>query len=226
MQNMKQKVDGLSLRYNSNKVVMSNIPPSVLGHLARFDDYLPIVGFEKLGEHYTIAEAKYPSEATEDGSLFPNWAKGQLMESFLIDSALRHYYAYLNGEDFDPDFGSHHMVAVAWCGCALHHYFSNYEVYSKFDDRKWKGFYFDKSTINVEANVLDVVSTTLSFLQVSTDIKRCIDISFYLILSALWLVEKDYEENGYESTFRVDAERLEKVKATNYGQAQTAQSKA
>lgn len=115
MYNMTQEVDGNSHRFNSGKIVMSNLPPGILSEcIKRYND-LPIIGFEKLGEHYTLATAKYSDADAENGYTFPNWAKGQLIEAFLIDSAYRHLYAWLGKEEIDEDFGSHHLVAVAWC---------------------------------------------------------------------------------------------------------------
>ena len=218
---MTNEIDGTSLRYNTGKIKMSNIPPSVLMHLMEYESNLPVYAIALLGEHYTLAEAKYPNAEANNGHSFPNWAKGQLFESFLIDSALRHYYAYLNGEIVDEDFGSQHLIAIAWCGCALHHMFSNYELYKEYDDRKWVGFKFSYvATIRALDNYTILIGEALSKLQVQDDINDCINLSFALIINALKLAQHHiYIDNNVN--FKVSQERLNKIMNTDYGQANT-----
>ena len=220
MINMIEEIDGKSSRYNTNKIKMSNIPPSVLMNLMKYESSLPVHALALLGEHYTLAEAKYPNAEASNGHSFPNWAKGQLFETFLIDSALRHYYAYLNGEVIDEDFGSQHLIAIAWCGCALHHMFSNYELYKVFDDRKWVGFkfYYD-SNITVIDDYIILIGGALSRLQVQDNIENCIGLSFALIINSLKLAQHHIFDTESNVNFKINQERLNKIMNTDYGKA-------
>lgn len=78
----------------------SMIPPDVLNELA---------------EHYGKGEAKYPSDP-ETGE--PNWQKGYNWR-LSVDALERHLNAWKRGEDFDPETGSSHLIAVMWHAAAL-----------------------------------------------------------------------------------------------------------
>lgn len=81
---------------------------------ARFDMIPPDVLFE-LAEHYGRGEAKYPSDP-ETGEA--NWQKGYAW-SLSVAALQRHLYAWLAGEDDDPETGSSHLLAVVWHAIAL-----------------------------------------------------------------------------------------------------------
>lgn len=80
--------------------------------LARFDLIPPEVEWE-LAEHYG-------KNAEEHGGKYParNWQKGYAW-SLSIAALRRHLTAWLEGEEFDQDTGTHHLVAVQWHAIAL-----------------------------------------------------------------------------------------------------------
>lgn len=81
--------------------------------LARFDMIPPDVLWE-LAEHFGKGEAKYPSD--ENG--LPNWQRGYSWR-LSVAALLRHFFAFLKGEDIDPETGSSHLIAVVWHAMAL-----------------------------------------------------------------------------------------------------------
>lgn len=82
--------------------------------LARFDMIPPDVLWE-LAEHYGKGEAKYPSDP-ETGE--PNWQKGYSWR-LSVAALERHLNLWKQGEDFDPETGSSHLIAVMWHASAL-----------------------------------------------------------------------------------------------------------
>lgn len=206
----KSDVGSGSQRYNQNKIRMTYLPPALINDLIVLCNAnatnLPVVGLTKLAEHFSLGSAKYPDGPSTSGFTFPNWAKGQLFDAMLLNSTLRHYYAYLGGEDYDADFGSHHLIAVAWGVACLHHQFTNYDVYSKFDDRMWVNF----SVESVEDNIL----SDLNCIQVQFNERTCAYLATCVCLSALKQFEKDTQS---ALTFTMDVERLQKIQNTNYG---------
>lgn len=73
--------------------IFHSIPPSVLLELA---------------EHYGKGARKYP-----DAQLGPNYALGYDW-SLSYNATLRHLMQFWNGEDFDEETGSKHVIAAAW----------------------------------------------------------------------------------------------------------------
>ena len=206
----KSDVGSGSQRYNQNKIRMTYLPPALVNDLiaqcAIENTRLPVVGLAKLAEHFSLGSAKYPDALSDNGFTFPNWAKGQLFDAMLLNSTLRHYYTYLGGEEYDSDFGSHHLIAVAWGVACLHHQFTNYDAYSKFDDRMWVNF----SVESVEDNIL----SNLNIIQVEFNERTCAYLATCICLAALKQFEKD---TFADLTFTMDVERLQKVKNTDYG---------
>lgn len=213
MHDMTQEIDGQSNRFNSNKNSYSNLTPALLNRLFMYEN-IPYRALSMLAEHYTLAAMKYPNAKAGEHS-FPNWAKGQLFESFVIDSMWRHLLAYNSGEKYDEDFGSHHLVSVAWGAAALFHFFSNYELYQKFDDRKWVGFNVPSGK-GIQQLLLEIQTTTYVPFGIST--------SFELFFGALLEVEKELGDD-VKISYKIDEKRLERIKNTNYGNAKTAASK-
>lgn len=90
------------------------IPPTIPGHngAIKFDDQKPRMdlldayAIEQLSLVLTFGSRKYAAH---------NWRKG-LSYSRLIAAALRHIFAYLMGEDKDPESGLSH-IAHAMCCC-------------------------------------------------------------------------------------------------------------
>lgn len=206
----KSDIGSGSQRYNQNKIRMTYLPPALINDLIVLCNAsatnLPVVGLTKLAEHFSLGSAKYPDGPSNNGFTFPNWAKGQLFDAMLLNSTLRHYYAWLGGEEYDSDFGSHHLIAVAWGVACLHHQFTNYDAYSKFDDRMWVNF----SVESVEDNIL----SNLNIIQVEFNEKTCAYLATCVCLASLKQFEKD---TLAELTFNIDVERLQKIQNTNYG---------
>ena len=215
-----------SNRYNKGKVRMSYIPPKTQFDLLRFVTkgvyYLPVYGIAKLSEHFSLGVAKYPDEVI-DNVEFPNWSKGQYFDKMLINCVLRHYYAWLNGEEIDSDFGSHHLIAVAWGLCCLHHQFSNYELYKKFDDRMWVGFKYSQLNHDEVDNSL-VIRNALQIIQCSDDIEQCVILCIETLFDVLNLFQECTMANNPIVDFKIDEERLSNIKNKNYGTPVTATS--
>lgn len=210
-----QDIGAGSARYNNNKVRMSYIPPSIVNDVIKYcsnnDTNVPIRGLVMLAEHYSLGSAKYPDGPSVSGFTYPNWAKGQLFDSMLINSTLRHLYAYCDGEDYDLDFGSHHLIAVSWGIACLHHQFTNYEAYKQFDDRMWLGFRVTLyENLSEEAKWLQV----LNGIQVIENPLVCATLlteAFFSILIRFEIVNKE------NLIFTIDSIRLENIKNKNYG---------
>jgi hypothetical protein len=64
-----------------------------------------------------------------------NWRKG-IQRSRLIAAALRHIFAYLNGEDLDPETGELHLYHAS---CCLMFASEMHETRPDLDDRYKKG---------------------------------------------------------------------------------------
>jgi hypothetical protein len=86
-----------ALRYDDGKLPFELIPPEVM---------------EALAWHYLLGARKYERRNWELGM---NWCR-------CFGSMMRHAWAWMRGEDFDPETGSHHMIAVAWNAIALFTY--------------------------------------------------------------------------------------------------------
>lgn len=93
--------------------------------LARFD-LLPWDVLWEVAEHFGRGALKYEDR---------NWEKGY-MWSLSYAALMRHLIAFWNGEDTDPETGSHHLDAVIFHAMALRRYTVSHP---EFDDRP-KGF--------------------------------------------------------------------------------------
>jgi hypothetical protein len=95
--------DGGGLRDNAGKVQYELIPADALHALA---------------EHYTKSGGppggppKYPAR---------NWERGMAWLK-CFGCMMRHSWAWMRGEDFDADTGTHHMICVAWNAFAIFAY--------------------------------------------------------------------------------------------------------
>ena len=78
-------------KYDGGKPMMSLVPPYALEEMARV--------LTKGAEKYAIDNWKY----VENG------------KQRYQDAMLRHIYAYLKGEQNDPEFGTHHLAHAASC---------------------------------------------------------------------------------------------------------------
>lgn len=70
---------------------------------------LPMDALLELAEHFGKGEAKYEAR---------NWERGYAW-SWSADALLRHFFAWWQGEDRDPETGSLHITAVAWHALGL-----------------------------------------------------------------------------------------------------------
>ena len=85
-------------------------------------DLIPVNGLQELGTVYGKGAEKYDDNNYRKGY---NW-------SLSIAAAYRHFTAWIGGEDLDPEFGTSHLMHVAW------HMFTLYtfmEEHPEFDDR-------------------------------------------------------------------------------------------
>ena len=89
--------------------------------LARFD-LLPADALWQVAEHYGKGAKKYAAR---------NWERGYDW-SLSFGAAMRHAWAFWNGEDIDPETGSHHMAAFVFHGLTMLTFASTHPV---FDDR-------------------------------------------------------------------------------------------
>ncbi len=94
---MSVEADGGGLRFNDGKPRYDLIPPEFMDALAT---------------HYGRGAAKYQDRNWERGM---NWSK-------CFASLMRHAWSWMRGQDFDPENGTHHMVAVAWNAIAIYTY--------------------------------------------------------------------------------------------------------
>ena len=100
--------------------------------LARFS-LIPVQALWALAEHYGKGAESYADRNWERGY---NW-------SLSYDALNRHLNTFWEGhEDYDPDNGSHHMIAVAWHAFALF-IFGTVDKYSEFDDRPNSSYFED-----------------------------------------------------------------------------------
>ena len=91
------EADGKGLRFNEGKPRYDLLPPEALDALA---------------DHFRKGSEKYAARNWERGMA---WCK-------CFASLMRHGWAWMRGEDIDPETGSHHMIAVAWNAMAIYTY--------------------------------------------------------------------------------------------------------
>lgn len=89
--------------------------------LARFD-LVPVRPLTALAEHYGKGALKYANR---------NWERGYDW-SLNYAALMRHVTQWWDGEDLDPETGSHHLAAVAWHAFALLEFA---ETHPELDDR-------------------------------------------------------------------------------------------
>lgn len=83
---------------------------------------IPAGPLTELAEHYGRGAQKYDAHNFRKGY---NW-------SLSIDALSRHLWAFIGGEDIDPETGSKHITAVAWHAIALSSFMDEHPEY---DDR-------------------------------------------------------------------------------------------
>jgi hypothetical protein len=92
------------------------------GRKAQRFSLIPKRALARVAEHYAAGSEKY-----EDW----NWRKGYPW-SWSLDSLYRHLAAFEDGEDIDPETGTHHLAAVAWHALTL---LTFVEEHPELDDR-------------------------------------------------------------------------------------------
>lgn len=93
--------------------------------LARFD-LIPADVLLQFAEHYGKGAEKYEDR---------NWERGYAW-GLSFAAMMRHAWAFWNGEDIDPETGSHHMIAVMFHAAALVRFT---EAHPELDDRSPQG---------------------------------------------------------------------------------------
>lgn len=86
-------------------------------------DLLPFDALEEVGTVYTLGAKKYADR---------NWEKG-INYMRVVGALLRHLFAWIRGEERDPENGQRHLASVAWNALAL----LAFEIrgLKEFDDR-------------------------------------------------------------------------------------------
>jgi hypothetical protein len=87
-------------------------------------DLLSPIWIEGVGRVLTFGAKKYAAH---------NWRKG-IAQSRLLGAALRHVFAFLGGEDNDPESGLSHLLHAS---CCLQFAFELHRDRPELDDR-WK----------------------------------------------------------------------------------------
>jgi len=75
-------------------------------------DLLPPEALEALAALYTRGALKYAARGWEEGM---TWGR-------CFSALMRHAWKFWRGEDYDPETGAHHMIAVAWNAFAIFTY--------------------------------------------------------------------------------------------------------
>lgn len=99
---------------------------------AKFSD-IPVAFLWALADHYRKGNSKY---ADADRGV-PNWSRGYPY-SLTYNAASRHLTAWWNGETYDQETGTHHLIAVAWhaaTGFMFDLLAANERLPEEFDDR-------------------------------------------------------------------------------------------
>lgn len=99
-------------------------------------DLISPVALEELAKVLTHGAKKYSAW---------NWSNG-IAYTRVLAALLRHIYAYLRGEDKDPETGLSH-IAHAMCNCMFLLHFDKFR--REFDDRE-KAAYTEQSTLLVK----------------------------------------------------------------------------
>lgn len=230
---LKEKINGTGLRYNSGKTKFHLIPAQIRAELFKLQQYsidgvISIKGLIALANHYDMAQnirAKYPTEELNGHKILYNWTKGQNLVGMYLASANRHLYAYIYGEIFDGDLSSHHLIAVAWNLIAFYHQIMNPEYYKEFDDRYWCNFKFNvpaKYDIYDKENAIHYLTTLLPYLESCIeDTSSVLEDIILGILLCLDIYELDmYELEGEK--FKLDMTIDETLNTKDYGTANTA----
>jgi len=93
---------------------------------------LPPLALEEVAQILTFGAKKYGSH---------NW-RGGMKWSRLTAATLRHLFAFIRGEDLDPESGRSH-IAHAACNLMFLLEFIKLKEYSRFDDRYKSNLGFD-----------------------------------------------------------------------------------
>lgn len=232
-QELKERINGTGLRYNSGKVKFHLIPAQVRQELFKFKQWflyekVSLQGLVALANHYDIAQnivAKYPNEELNGHKIVHNWSKGQNLVGMYLASANRHFYSYLFGEMYDEDLGSHHMIPVAWNLIAFYHQVVNPEYYSDLDDRYWK--YFNSIIPSYEdiydrEGIIKYLEQLLPFLESCENIENYLDHIIVGIGFCLDIYELDGIENSLFNYEKLNLMIDETKVNREYGTANTA----
>lgn len=90
------------------------IDPTVAKAVAkRFNEGKPKLGYVLYWPHFLEAFARVCENGEIKYGQF-NWKKGGKPDEEYLHSAVRHIVAVLDGEDFDEEYGTHHLAHAAW----------------------------------------------------------------------------------------------------------------
>lgn len=116
-----EDLDRVGVKYDEGKPAMELLSSSFIEGVARVLSF----GAKKYSAH--------------------NWRKG-IHQSRLIGAALRHLFAYLRGEDNDPETGLSHLLHA---GCCIMFAFELKDTHPELDDR-YKGRFHTRTTTTVQ----------------------------------------------------------------------------
>ncbi|WP_052071033.1 dATP/dGTP diphosphohydrolase domain-containing protein [Rhodococcoides fascians] len=117
-----EKFDTGEVRFDDGEVRSVSATGGEKGtKLARYS-LIPAAALRELAEHYGRGSQKY---ADNNWRLGYEWSKS-------LDALQRHLGQFADGEDFDEETGSKHIIAVAWHAIALATFM---DEHPKFDDR-------------------------------------------------------------------------------------------
>lgn len=93
-------------------------------------DLIPTDALRMLARHYGKGNAKYPAVNGLD-----NWRNGYPL-SLSYAAMQRHLHEFWQGEDYDEETGSLHLVAAAWHCFTMIHFLNNPSFPAEYDDRQ------------------------------------------------------------------------------------------
>jgi len=126
---MKENKETRADRYNKDKIRMDLIPPFVI------DQYAKVM---------SKGAVKYSER---------NWEKGMPWNE-VIASAMRHFFAFMNGEDFDKETGLLHVSHAMWNMAALVEY---YRTHPEYDNRPKASLSMPRIALDIDEVLADWV---------------------------------------------------------------------
>lgn len=121
------KYSNTDIEYDTISIVPTNKPEAVKYDANKTDwSLMPFEVIEEINKVLEFGAGKYSAH---------NWKQGEGFKySRVLNSLLRHVFAYMRGEDKDPESGLSHL-AHAGCNIVFLLYYNKYKDRYKNDDR-------------------------------------------------------------------------------------------